>query len=200
VRRGVSGNSDVANTHKRRLTLALGGSIRSLRRKRAVALLDVVRNNWRSSISELRRYRQAFVVFVVAWFFIKFISGLFMLLPGPWGPRVTGRLPGGRTVVFQSRFYGRETDDVLIVKEMSGLRDNWYWINNAWNAKITFVRIAISEKKELIWIESGGQVLASLDLSNDNYVRASLPGVEFGSGETLAMGHTRGWWQYVVPW
>lgn len=147
----------------------------------------------------LQNRKRLFTV-VAIWWFAKFISGLTMIAPGPWGPTVEGKLPDGRRVLFCSRFYGRETDDVLVVKEMGGMTERWYWINNSENARIGYVRLAVDSIDKVLWVEANGKVVASLDLVSDRFYRAKLPSAIYGSGTTVVQGRTRGFWQYVVPW
>lgn len=152
-----------------------------------------------STARSLRR----FVVNVIAlWLFCKFGSSMIMLAPGPWGPTVGGVLPDGQRIAFKSRFYGRETDDVLLVTPPGGA-ERIYAVNNIHAARISSVRIARDADGKRVWLESRGVVVGSLDLATDEFRpegTAPLEWAKLGGGVTVAEGGTRGWWQYVVPW
>ena len=115
---------------------------------------------------------------------------------------MAGVLPDGQRVAFRSRFYGRETDDELLITS-AGAPERVYVVNNIHAAGISHVRIARDVKGRKVWLESRGVVVASLDLETDEFTREGTPPMEWariGGGTTVAEGTARGWWQFVVPW
>lgn len=167
--------------------------------------VDVVANenvDRKPERSMRRSIRRVIVNVIALWLFCKFGSTMIMLAPGPWGPTVAGVLPDGQRIAFKSRFYGRETDDVLMVTPPGGA-ERVFAVNDYHAARISRVRIARDADGKKVWLESRGAVVASLDLATDEFTREGTPPMEWaklGDGVTVAEGGTRGWWQYVVPW
>ena len=126
----------------------------------------------------------------VPWLCLK-IGGCVLMVTGPWGPRVGGRLPNGSEIYFQSRPVGRETDDRLTWISPDGNTQH-FWVDRI-HAGFGHVTIKYTNNGDRVWIESDGKVGASIDLTSADF-RAELdqqhPWASMGSGTLLDSGST----------
>ena len=146
-----------------------------------------------------RSLGRVFKQVVVVWLCLK-VAGCFILVPGPWGPKVGGKLPNGAEVYFQARSEGRETDDRLTII-VSG-QSTHFWVDRI-HAGFGHVTIKYANGGRHVWVESDGKVGASLDMATRDF-RGEL--VEqhdwavYGSGEELDSGRTWGVIDVIGPW
>ena len=124
------------------------------------------------------------------------IAGCALLLPQPSGPEIRGVLPHGGYVVYQQHPRGsRESDGELIcVKADGSMKQYWVHVGHAGPA---YVAIRLEQGGKGLWVEAGGVVVASIDLtSGDNYYQWA----QYGKGRVLAEGRTWSILEILVPW
>ena len=124
-----------------------------------------------------------------------------MMVPAPWGPRIGGTLPNGSEVYFQARKVGGGTDDRLTVVAADA-QPKHYWVDQI-HAGFDHVTIKYADNSNQVWIESDGEIGASIDLATDDF-RAELDQqhewAKLGSGTTLDSGNTGSIIWLVGPW
>jgi hypothetical protein len=124
-----------------------------------------------------------------------------MLVPGPWGPRVGGRLPNGNEIYFQARKVGKETDDRLTWVSPAG-HSKHFWVDQI-HAGFGHVTVKYSNGGDRVWIESSGKVGASIDLTTEDF-RAEHERQHswavLGEGEALDSGSTGTILSILGPW
>ena len=123
------------------------------------------------------------------------------MVPGPWGPRVGGRLPNGSEIYFQARPVGRETEDRLTWISPDG-DVRHFWVDQI-HAGFDYVTIKYTDNGDRAWVESDGHVGASIDLTTADF-RAELaqqhPWVAMESGTVLDAGSTGNILWLIGPW
>lgn len=122
----------------------------------------------------------------------------------PWGPVLTAKLPDGGTVAVRSRLIGNESEEQLIWTD-SQLRVMGEYSFNGYHAGPYSVQIRFDSKHMGVWVESGHEVIALLNLKTREFdgdpLGTKLPDwVKPGSGESLASGAIQAWWQPVIFW
>jgi hypothetical protein len=147
--------------------------------------------------SHVRRWLK---LLFVGWLCMK-IGGCYFMMPGPWGPKIGGRLPNSHAVYFQARPVGGETDDRLTWIGPSGNTDHFFV--DQIHAGFDHVKVKYSNNGSHVWIESHGVVGASLDLSTGDF-RAELdekhPWAKIGAGTELDSGATWSLLWFIGPW
>ena len=146
-----------------------------------------------------------FVVFItlvllcVVW--VCFSIGRFLTGQAPWGPRVGGKLPNGTEVYFQARPAGFETDDRLTVIAPN-VTPKHYWVDEV-HAGFAHVVLKYNNTGKQLWVESDGEVGASIDITTGDFRGEHYPQHEwakYGTGTTLDSGNTYGIISLLRPW
>ena len=144
----------------------------------------------------------------IAWFAMK-MGGCFLAFPGPWGPKIGGKLPDGNEIYFQMRPRGgRESDDRLIWITPNGTSRH-FWINRI-HAGPGHVAVKYLDRGGRVWVEGVHEpwgkspaVIASMDLATSVFrgeFNEHHPWAVTGAGTTLDAGGT---WRIVWiigPW
>jgi hypothetical protein len=137
---------------------------------------------------------------LVVWVCLK-MSGCILMIQGPWGPRIGGRLPNGSQIYFQARPVGRETYDRLTWIRPDGSEE--HFIVDEIHAGFDHVTIRYMNGGDLVWVESDGEIGASIDLRTTDF-RAEFDmqhdWAKYDTGEVLDSGFTGSVWWVVGPW
>ncbi|MBN2376852.1 MAG: hypothetical protein JXD22_10640 [Sedimentisphaerales bacterium] len=148
----------------------------------------------------MKKKSKIILTIFLIWFFGKLMGGLF-LIPHPWGLEISGDLPDGGRVYFQSRQVGNETDNRLVWIDKMGQR-NEFWVNRN-HAGPEYVVMKVKSDKTGVWIESDEKVGASLDLTTGEFRSEDdiqFEWAKYGLGTTLAKGWTRGILNLLLPY
>ena len=141
----------------------------------------------------------ALIVLLVLW--IPFTIGRVLTGKAPWGPRIGGKLPNGTEVYFQARPGGFETDDRLTVV-VPDMAPKHYWVDRE-HAGFEYVVLKYNNAGKHLWVESDGEVGASIDITTGDFRGEHYPQHEwakYGTGSTLDSGNTYGIISLLRPW
>lgn len=134
------------------------------------------------------------------WICLK-IGGCLLMVPGPWGPKVGGKLPNGTEVYFQTRPVGGETDDRLTVVAPNATAQQ-FWVDRT-HAGFEHVTLKYAHGGNQLWVEADGKVGASIDVKTGDF-RAELDPqhawATYGGGKTLDAGRTGSIIWLLGPW
>lgn len=134
------------------------------------------------------------------WVCLK-IGGCVLMVRGPWGPKIGGKLPNGVEVYFQARPVGRETDDRLTVVAVNAATKH-FWVDQI-HAGFGHVTLKYNDNGDQLWVESDGKVGASIDLTTGDF-RAELDTqhewAKHGAGTKLDSGNTGSMIWLLGPW
>lgn len=137
---------------------------------------------------------------LVLWLCVK-ISGCYLVVPSPWGPKIGGTLPNGTKVYFQARKVGGETDDRLTVIAPDAERQH-FWVDRI-HAGFDHVKIKYIDHGKYVWVESDGEVGASIDVAEGDF-RAEIDQkhewAKLSKGTTLDAGYTGSIIWLIGPW
>ena len=139
------------------------------------------------------------ILFSVLWVCLKI--GSVLTGHANWGPRIGGKLPSGTEVYFQARPAGFETDDRLTVIAPNATPDH-YWVDRV-HAGFEHVVLKYNNTGNQLWVESDGEVGASIDLTTIDFRAEGDPQHEWaklGSGTTLDSGNTYSFFSLLRPW
>ena len=145
------------------------------------------------------RWRWVKAAFVL-WLCVK-ICGCYMMVPAPWGPKVGGTLPNGTEIYFQARKAGGETDDRLTVIAPDA-EPQHFWVDQI-HAGFDHVTIKYIDNGQYVWVESDGEVGASIDLTASDFRAEMAQKHEWANhskGTTLDSGNTGSIIWLVGPW
>jgi len=146
------------------------------------------------------KYSRA-IKWIIALWFIGKIGGCYFGIPGVWGPEISGQLPDGGKVIFQSQPVGRETNDRLTLISSEGKRQD-YWVDQI-HAGFSYIIIKLKDDGTGIWIESDDKVGASLNLITGDFRDEHSPQFEwahYGHGKKIAEGRTWSLLNIILPW
>lgn len=139
-------------------------------------------------------------ILLVMWLCMK-MGGCLLAVPGPWGPKIGGKLPNSHSVYFQARPVGRETDDRLIWLTPNG-RERHFWVDQI-HAGFGHVTLKYVGGGDRVWVEADGKVGASINLTDGDFRSEDQPQHDWavlGTGETLSAGSTGNILWLIGPW
>jgi hypothetical protein len=112
---------------------------------------------------------------------------------GSLGTKNRWQLPNGTGVYFQARPGGFETDDRLTVV-VPNMAPKHYWVDRE-HAGFEYVALKYNNTGKQLWVESDGEVGASIDITTGDFRGEHYPQHEwakYGTGTTLDSGNTYG--------